>query len=269
MTQAFRIRFVPGVSPDKWLRTWGRRRPGTALDAGPVDVADQTSCLREGAADMCFVRLPVERTGLHVIPLYEEVPVVVVAKDHPVAAFEEVDVADLAGEHLLQDPEEVPEWRAVADEVRDGTRVPVPAMSLGEAVEVVASGAGVVVVPMSLARLHHRKDVVHRPVTGVAGSRIGLAWREGDDDPRIEEFIGVVRGRTERSSRGGSTGEGHEKDPATGGRQTGGDSPAGGDRPAGGGRPAAGGRPAGGGRTGGPARRGGTPRRGPRRPGHR
>ncbi|RPF26530.1 LysR substrate-binding domain-containing protein [Georgenia muralis] len=248
MTQAFRIRFVPGVSPDRWLRTWSRRRPGADLDAGPVDVADQIRCLREGTADMCFVRLPVDRAGLHVIPLYEEVPVVVVARDHPVAAFEEVDVADLAGEHLLQGADEIPEWWAVADEVRHGTRVPVPPMSLGEAVEVVASGAGVVVVPMSLARLHHRKDVVHRPVTGVAGSRIGLAWREGDDDPRIEEFVGVVRGRTERSSRGAAAPQGGGRAAAAGGRQSGG------------------GRPAGEGKTG--ARRRGDPR-GRRRPGHR
>jgi hypothetical protein len=66
----------------------------------------------------------------------------------------------------------------------------------------VASGSGIVVVPMSVARLHHRKDVVHRPVTGVAASRVGLAWRADDEDPRIEDFIGIVRGRTERSTRG-------------------------------------------------------------------
>ena len=81
----------------------------------------------------------------------------------------------------------------------------------------VATGSGIVVVPMSVARLHHRKDVVHRPVTGVAPSGVGLAWRVDDDDPRIEDFIGIVRGRTERSTRGGSAQRGGGDD-ATGER---------------------------------------------------
>ena len=67
---------------------------------------------------MCLVRLPVDRDGLHLIPLYDEQPVVVVSREHPVAAYDEIDVADLADEHLLQDPDDVPAWRDVATEVR-------------------------------------------------------------------------------------------------------------------------------------------------------
>ena len=47
-----------------------------------------------------------------------------------------------------------------------------------------------------------RRDVVVRPVLDLSPTRIGLAWRIDDDDPRLEDFIGVVRGRTARSSRG-------------------------------------------------------------------
>jgi DNA-binding transcriptional LysR family regulator len=75
-------------------------------------------------------------------------------------------------------------------------------MSAGEAVEVVASGTGIVIVPMGVARLHHRKDVEHRPVLDLAKTQIGLVWRVDNDDPRVETFIGIVRGRTENSSRG-------------------------------------------------------------------
>ncbi|MEE6271937.1 LysR family substrate-binding domain-containing protein [Georgenia wangjunii] len=201
MTEPFRVRFAPGVMPGKWVRTWHARTPDAPFESGPVEEAEQVEVLRSGAADMCFVRLPVNPAGLHVIPLYEEVTVVATAKDHPVAAFDEVDVADLAGEHLLQDPDDVPQWRDLADEVRDGTRVAVPAMTVPQALEVVASGAGVLVLPMSVARLHHRKDVVHRPVSDLPGSRIGLAWLSQNEDPRVETFIGIVRGRTEQSSR--------------------------------------------------------------------
>jgi DNA-binding transcriptional LysR family regulator len=197
----FRVTFVTGVTPDKWVGRW-RDRTSDRLEMLPVDEADQLAALRAGDADMAFVRLPVDREGLHVIPLYHEVPVVVVSKEHPVAAYDEIAVADLADEHLLQDPDDVPAWRDLATEIRDGTRYPVPAMTLKQAVESVAAQAGIVIVPMSVARVHHRKDIVAVPVTGVDDTQVGLAWHRDTEDPRVEAFVGIVRGRTERSSRG-------------------------------------------------------------------
>ena len=223
MADTFRIGFVPGVTPGKWLGIWRERMPDTALSALPVQVEEQRELLRGGELDMCFVRLPLDRDGLHVIPLYSEVPVVVAAKEHPIAAFEELDVADLAGEHLLQDAADCPEWAAVADEIRDGTRVAPPPMTTAEAIEVAASGTGIVIVPMSLARLHDRKDVRYRRLTGVAESQVGLAWLVENEDPRVEEFIGVVRGRTARSSRGRS--DDGDRPPQDGPRRSGDSSP--------------------------------------------
>ena len=198
---ALRVGFVPGVTPDKWARLWAERMPRRSLELVPLGDRDGVALVRSGELAMCFVRLPVDRDGLHLIPLYDEQPVVMVAKEHPVAAFDEIDVTDLADEHLLQDPDTVPEWRDVATEVRDGTRYPVPEMSMREAVESVAAEAGIVVVPMSLARLHHRKDVVHVPVTGVPTTKVGLTWLVDNDDDRVQTFIGVVRGRSANSSR--------------------------------------------------------------------
>jgi DNA-binding transcriptional LysR family regulator len=202
-TGAFRVGFVAGVMPDKWARVWAERMPRRQLDLVPLPPdTDPVSLVRSGHLQMCFVRLPVDREGLHLIPLYDEQPVVVVAKEHPVAAYDEIDVADLADEHLLQDPDTVPEWRDVATEVADGTRYPVPEMSLRQAVESVAADAGIVVVPMSVARLHHRKDVVAVRVTGVPTTKVGLTWPQDADDDRVETFIGVVRGRSANSTRG-------------------------------------------------------------------
>jgi len=198
----FRVGFVAGVTPDKWARLWADRMPRRPLDLVPVLDGDPVALLRSGDLAMCFVRLPVDREGLHLIPLYDEQPVVVVSAEHPVAAYDVIDVAELADEHLLQDPDEVPSWRAVATEVADGSRHPVPAMTLRQAVESVAADAGILVVPMSLSRLHHRKDVRQVPVTGVPTTQVGLAWPVDTDDDRIETFVGVVRGRTANSSRG-------------------------------------------------------------------
>ena len=128
---------------------------------------------------MSLLRLPIVRDGLHLVKLYVEQPVVVVSRDHVVSAFDTIDVAELADEH---------QWSL--DEV-----------SAKDAVEAVAGGTGVVVLPLSLARLHHRRDVVAVPLEGVEGSEIGLAWLVERDDELTQEFVGIVRGRTSRSSR--------------------------------------------------------------------
>jgi len=204
MSEQFRVGFAAGVTPDKWARAWADRMPRRPLALEPLGERDGVAMLHSGELQMCFVRLPVDTAGLHLIPLYDEQPVVVVSRENPVAAYEEIDVADLADEHLLQDPDDVPAWRALATEVREGTRHPVPPMTLAQAVETVAAGTGVLVLPLSLARLHHRKDVTHVPVTGVASSSVGLAWpvTHGEDiDDRVDTFIGVVRGRTANTSR--------------------------------------------------------------------
>ena len=200
---ALRVGFVPGVTPDRWARRWAERIPPEPLVLVPLDeTADPLALLRDGSLDMCFVRLPVDRDGLHLVTLYDERPVVVVSRDNAVAAYDEIDVADLADEHLLQDPDDVPEWRDVATELRDGTRHPVPPMTLKQAVATAAADAGVLVVPMSVARLHHRKDVVAVPLTGVPETPVGLAWLRARDDDRCQAFVGVVRGRGRNSSRG-------------------------------------------------------------------
>jgi DNA-binding transcriptional LysR family regulator len=200
-TGPLRVTFVTGVVPDKWARRW-EERSSVPLVLVPTEQDEQVRALRHGEADMALVRLPVDRNGLHLIPLYTERPVVVVSAEHPVAAYDEIAVADLADEHLLQDPDDVPAWRDVATEVREGTRYPVPPMTLRQTLESVAADAGVAVLPMSVARVHHRKDVVAVPVTGVDETQVALVWPQDAEDPRLETFIGVVRGRTVRSSRG-------------------------------------------------------------------
>ena len=174
-----RLRYVAGVSPAKWLRAWADRRPDLPIEAVRVEQADQLADLLGGEADVAFVRLPVEADGLHAIPLWEELAVAVLPKDHPLADAEALTVDDLAGDPLAP-------------------AQPDTAMT----VELVAAGTGHAILPHGVARLHHRRDVVAVPVTDAAPTRIALVWRVERDDADIQEFVGVVRGRTARSSRG-------------------------------------------------------------------
>lgn len=210
--QTFRVAFVPGVTPDKWFRLWRERVSGAELIAVPLeDAAGQDTVLSEGRADMLLGRLPLDDEGLHVIPLYSESPVVVAAKGHTVEAATTVDVTELAGEHLIQHPDDVPEWRDVAHEVLEGTRVEGERLTPRQAMEVASSGAGIVIVPLSVARQYERKDLIRRPVTGVAETRIGLCWPEAAESELIEQFIGVVRGRSPRSTRAPGSAEAEQR----------------------------------------------------------
>jgi DNA-binding transcriptional LysR family regulator len=189
----FTVGFVTGATPDKWARIWRSRFARDQLDLVSTTEDDQLAGVRDGTQDVALVRLPIDRDGLHCIPLYDELPVAVVGTEHVLTLLDEVTLADLADEQLvLPHPSG---W------VPDAEQLPWPPMTVGDAVEVVASGTGVLIVPMSVARLHHRRDVTYRTVSDLPPTTIGLAWLVDNDDPWVQRFIGIVRGRTERSSR--------------------------------------------------------------------
>lgn len=178
--RVLRFAYVAGVTPGKWIRRWEERVLDIPLESFMSDDGAQLSVLKDGSADLSFVRLPVEREGLSVIPLYEEQPVVVAPKGHEISVFEEVAFEDLAQETFL-DVAEI-----------GGAEM---------AMQVVASGAGLVILPMSVARHFNVKDTVARRLTGAPTTEIALAWPTDSTDEIIEEFIGIVRGRTAQSSR--------------------------------------------------------------------
>jgi DNA-binding transcriptional LysR family regulator len=193
----FRLAYAPGVTPGKWARVWAERVREVPLRLLQMPAAEAVLLLRDGGVDAAFVRLPVDREALHVIPLYVETTVIVVPKDHAVAAVEEVELADLADEQVFEPLDEVLAW---AD--RPGQPAFTRPESTSDAIELVASGAGVLLLPQSLARLHHRKDLTFRTVADAPQSQIGLAWLEAETTDLMDELIGIVRGRTPNSSRG-------------------------------------------------------------------
>lgn len=196
-SRPFRLAYVPGVTPTKWVRIWAERHPDIALDLVTVPAAAATDLLRAGGADAGLVRLPADRAGLSVIALYEETPVVVVPKDHLVTATDEVSTADLTDEVVLHPHDDTLDWAR-----RPGTPALHRPDTTADAVELVAAGVGVLVVPQSLARLHHRKDLTYRTVTDAPPSPIALAWSTAATSELVEEFVGIVRGRSVNSSRG-------------------------------------------------------------------
>ncbi|NBM16700.1 LysR family substrate-binding domain-containing protein [Streptomyces sp. GC420] len=196
-TPSFRLAYVPGVTSTKWVRIWNERLPDIPLTLVAVPAEEAPGLLLAGGADAGFVRLPVDRTHLSAIPLYTETTVVVVPKDHIASAVDELTTADLADDVVLHPLDDTLDW-----ESPPGQPARERPATTADAVELVAAGVGVLAVPQSLARLHHRRDLTYRPLADAPQSRVALSWPESRTTDLVEHFIGIVRGRTVNSTRG-------------------------------------------------------------------
>lgn len=194
---SFRLAFVPGVTPGKWVRIWQERFPAVPLTLVQVPAPEATALLRAGGADAALLRMPVDGEDLSAIPLYTETTVVVVPRDHLLTAVDEVPVEELAEELVLHPLDDPLEW-----EHPPGLPAIERPATTADAIELVAAGVGLVAVPQSLARLHHRRDLTFRPLLDVPASRVALSWPEEHTTDLVDAFIGIVRGRTANSTRG-------------------------------------------------------------------
>ncbi|TFV60322.1 LysR family transcriptional regulator [Mycobacterium sp. PS03-16] len=197
MDPSLTLGYVPGGTPAKWARNWAQRHPDVPLELCPVAAVDAAAAVRAGTVDAALLRLPSDTSGLAVIPLYEETTVAVMPADHLLTALDEITAADLADEPVLVPLDDVIAWPQAP-----GAPVDHRPETTGAAIELVAAGMGTLIVPQSLARLHHRKDLTYRPITDAPACPVALAVPEGPQPALIEEFIGIVRGRRPGSSRG-------------------------------------------------------------------
>lgn len=194
--RTFRLGAVAGATPGKWIDTWKKRMPHVTLELVPIETETQRSAIDE--LDAALIRLPLTDESLHLIPLYDEVAVVVASIESHLLAADELTAADLAGEVLITPLDDV----LGALEI-PGIQTPrfAPLPTTGEAIATAASGVGIVIVPMSLARMYQRKDADYRPLVDGPVSTVALAWPRERTTEDVEAFVGIVRGRTANSSR--------------------------------------------------------------------
>lgn len=192
----FRLGAVPGATPGKWIDTWKQRLPHVRLELVPIDAETQRASIDE--LDAALIRLPMNDDTVHLIPLYEEIAVVVASAESHLLSVDELEPKDLAGEVLI----------TPLDDVLGPLDIPgilapefPPLGTTADAIATAATGVGIVIVPMSLARLHQRKDAGHRPLRGGPTSTVALAWPRGRTTDDVDAFVGIVRGRTANSSR--------------------------------------------------------------------
>ena len=196
----------------------------SALSEAPAEVTEHAPIEHKDVPENPFAHMSIVRPDrepastdgekYHSIRLYEELPVVILPVDHVLTVLDEVPVEELAEEFLLQPASDIPAYEEVSRAWRESSGRIVPeGLTDKETTELVAAGVGLYIVPMSIARFYHRKDLTYRPVAGLDTYPVHLVWpRAPKGEPRSEEleallqdFIGIVRGRTATSDRGSET----------------------------------------------------------------
>jgi len=176
------IAFVTGTEPGKWFRRY-EELTRSRLETVPLD---DPFVLVGKQATAALVRLPDERVTdeHHVVRLYDEAAGVAVPKDSVYAEVGEVTREDLADEIVNFDGQS-------------------PIDDLRSALQVVAANVGVAYAPLPLLKNLARKQIKALELAGEEpATQIALVWRKVDDSDAVQDFVGVTKGRTVRSSRG-------------------------------------------------------------------
>lgn len=195
-----RVLVVPGVNPGRWVSTWRERFPRRGLEIITGSAAQAQEQVLTGVADVAFVRFPLTVAELSAIPLWTESTVVVASKESDLTVVDQVQLADLQDEVIVVPQDNVLNWQELPGLPFAGHA---PESTL-DAVELVAAQAGIVIVPAALAREHSRRDVRTISLSDGPTSQVALAWLQvdGENPEFVEDFIGIVRGRTANSTRG-------------------------------------------------------------------
>lgn len=199
------LAFVRGISPSKWQQRWNEVRSRRRLELLPLEA---TADAPESTAEMTLVRVAPEafpagsRGDLrirHAVQLYEEAVALVVEPEHELAGVASIEADELELVALIDHPDHDPTWPA-AEPWKDPSWRPT---SIQEALDLVATGVGSMLMPFPLARhLCSKKKHAIIEVTGdLPGSRVFATWLIERDSDELQELMGVLRGRTARSSR--------------------------------------------------------------------
>lgn len=196
----FVIGFVPSIIYARLphiIRAFRQAMPDVDLNLIEMMSLEQLAALKEGRIDAGFGRVRFDDPSLRREVLREERLIVAVPLGHPLLAGERpIALRDLAHEPLIIYPREP--RPSYADQVlslfRDHGIEPGAIQEVRElqtAIGLVASDAGICIVPASVRRLE-RGDVVYRELVEYATSPIIMSHRRGDPSPALEALLDVV-----------------------------------------------------------------------------
>lgn len=171
--------FVPGVTA-----LLDDRLPGWRLQFRQITWDDPAVGLAGGGVDVGVAWLPVPSgAGLATKVIATEDRWVALPVGHRLERLPSVPFADLADEAFVALPASAGSMRAfwlAIDHRTSPPRIAAEAATADETFELVASGAGVVLLAAGNAEIYRRPDVVFRPVPDLPPCELAVLWRSGD-----------------------------------------------------------------------------------------
>ena len=164
------VAFAPGLHVSEAVRAFTATHPDVEIELLHLHWWEQDAPLRDGRADVGYLRHPFDGTGLRTVPIGREPKVACLPVTHPLAGRRSLVQADLDGETILD-----------AHSRRTS--------SVEEKFELIAAGHGIALVPRSVARSYSRPDLVYLPVTDAVPVETCLAVAKDRREPRIRDFV--------------------------------------------------------------------------------
>ena len=182
-TGALVVGFRTGIIPTAAVRRFAAEHPDVAVEVKRLEWDDQEQNLLTGCVDVAYVRRPVDERGLKLEPLYREPRLAALPADHPLASRAELTTADVAAERQLR----------YLEPVKTGPNRTTVLRSVEEKLEKVASGLGIIVLPLSATRFYTRPDVVYVPVVDAEPDEVLLAMEASCRSPLVAAFMRAAR----------------------------------------------------------------------------
>ena len=167
-----RVSTLKSISTDKWEQRWREQHPGIRLLITRSD-----DWVR--ARDSAIAELLTDDVNVALIRLYPGEIVTDLATEplHAVTVYSEDQALLLSKDHPFANETSLD--GALLDD-----------FDLREAL-----------LPAPVARDARQKDLVTVPVTGLEPTTVACVWRVSRDSAAIQDWVGIIRGRTGRSSR--------------------------------------------------------------------
>ncbi len=167
------VAFSPGLHVSEAIRAFTACHPDVETDLIPVRWWEPDTPLRDGRAQVGYLRRPFDDSGMRTISIGHESRVACMPATHPLASRGELTRAELDGERLL-------------DATTRRTA------SLEEKFELIAAGHGIAIVPASVARAYSRADLVSLPLTDVPAIETCLAAPADRREKPVREFLDIA-----------------------------------------------------------------------------
>jgi|SRR5882757_224781 len=167
------VAFASGLHVSDAVRAFAATHPDVEIELFGLHWWEQDAPLRDGRADVGYLRRPFDDTGLRTVPIGSEPKVACLPANHVLARRRALTCADLDGEPILD-----------AHARRTS--------SVEEKFELISAGHGIAMVPRSVARSYSRPGLVYRPVTDAAPVETCLVVAEDRRERRVLDFVRVA-----------------------------------------------------------------------------